>query len=227
MQPQVYKKIIVDVQTSVGVDFEEYGMDGAVLDNLILVGNLSSLAQLAFDPHADLQKWEEKLMQTKAADFQPAQPEHDGGGSSADRHADRSRAGQTENRGSTSETYGYASSTNGSQPYQSPSQYSANRQYAGSLALPSIGYDDVRVKAEPDEVLRPRGGAVCLGLRSCHHAARELISARLTTGDRRRPNRSQSPMRPVCYLAMKLSTLTSTTARAISMTISTGTMMQM
>lgn len=62
-------------------------------------------------------------------------------------------------RPATTEPYGYAGGSNGTQ-YYSSNQYDADRQYAGGLALPPMRTDGVQVKAEPDELIRPRGGAV-------------------------------------------------------------------
>lgn len=66
-------------------------------------------------------------------------------------------------------TYGYPGSSNGSQSFP-PAQFGThngqplphngnNGQYAGGLALPTT-HENVNVKAEPDEPIRPRGGAV-------------------------------------------------------------------
>lgn len=105
------------------------------------------------------QKWENKLLETKAADFRQA-----GTGkkdSPEDESDNRSRQTLPSIQPLLSGPAFYPSSSNGNQ-YYSPSQYSSNGQYAGGLALPAMGHEDVRVKAEPDEPIRPRGGAVSM-----------------------------------------------------------------
>lgn len=91
------------------------------------------------------------------ADFARASNDEDDG--SSDNGESEANRPTTENRQAQVEPYGYAGGSNGSQYYAS-SQYDGVRQYAGGLALPTGRVDDVRVKAEPEDVIRPRGGAV-------------------------------------------------------------------
>lgn len=136
--PQIYKNIIQDVIGNVAVDFEEYGLDESVLSAL-------------------QKNWEEKLLETKVANF------------ARDPHADddtdsASEAGEnqapTSRRPTDNGSYPYGHQAVDGQSYYSPNQYADNqRQYAGGLALPQTGYGDARVKHEPEELIRPRGGA--------------------------------------------------------------------
>lgn len=97
------------------------------------------------------------MLETKAADFRHASGRQDD--SPDDDRDNQSQPslppGQPLLSGAP---YGYPGSSNGTQ-YLSPSQYAANGQYAGGLALPPM-HEEVRVKADPDEPIRPRGGAV-------------------------------------------------------------------
>lgn len=97
------------------------------------------------------------MLETKVADFARApNDEDDGSSDGGEPPANALPAGA---RQAPAEPYGYAGGSSGTQ-YYSPSQYEAGRQYAGGLALPNARADDVRVKAEPEDVIRPRGGAV-------------------------------------------------------------------
>jgi len=138
--PHVYRKIIDDVIANVGVDFEEYGMDEAVI-----------IALQA--------KWEAKLLQSRVADFARAPGAGDDDDDDSDDN-ESSRAGpssQTQNNAAPPHNpYGYsgapATIQNGyNQHYQQTTQ-----QYNPGLALPGM----VNVKAEPDVPIRPRGGAI-------------------------------------------------------------------
>jgi len=168
--PHIYRTIIDDVIVNVRVDFEEYGMDEEVLTNLQA-------------------KWEAKLLETRVADFARAPgtastPDGEGDEESVDpslRFSDHdSQAGSARPGEAYRETYGYS----GTPSAFYGSAYGSNGVRAGSggvngngigngvaggsggggmgLALPGMngnGYDDVRVKTEPEDVLRVRGGA--------------------------------------------------------------------
>ena len=141
---------------NVGVDFEEYGMDEAVIIALQAV-----CRQELRSTQADKQKWEAKLLQSRVADFARAPGAGDDDDDDSDDN-ESSRAGpssQTQNNAAPPHNpYGYsgapATIQNGyNQHYQQTTQ-----QYNPGLALPGM----VNVKAEPDVPIRPRGGAVSL-----------------------------------------------------------------
>ena len=154
----MYRKIIDDVIANVGVDFEEYGMDEAVLIALQAVCHRHTLSK----GQLTIQKWEAKLLQSKVADFARAPEAGEGDDDDDSDDNGPSRAGpssqnQTAPAAPPHNPYGYsgapATIQNGyNQQYQQTTQ-----QYNPGLALPGM----VNVKTEPDMPIRPRGGAVC------------------------------------------------------------------
>lgn len=115
-QPQVYRAIIDDVIASVSVDFEEYGMDE---DLLPLLQSVSTSERCRNQGELTPQKWENKLLMTKVAEF-ATRPDAEAG--------------------------------------------SSNQQAPPPAARPPPNASNgVEVKAEPDDALRLRGGAVRVG----------------------------------------------------------------
>lgn len=139
----MYRRIIDEVVANVGVDFEEYGMDEAVLTLLQAVSH-------GCQAEAKRQKWEAKLLQSKVADFARAPGASD---DEDDDDDDAPHAGSSSAEATPSQAghnpYGYTNAPNYTQ------QYSTAGQFNGTLAMPGMA-----VKTEPDVVIRPRGGAV-------------------------------------------------------------------
>lgn len=124
---------------------------------------------------ADLVKnWEEKLLETKVANFARDPNADDDSESLADEGGSPERQADASQRPGDSSSYTSGQQPHGGQSYYSPSQYAdQQRQYAGGLALPPMAYGDARVKNEPDGTIRPRGGAVRL---SQVHALKPLLT---------------------------------------------------
>ncbi|KAK4689013.1 transcription initiation factor TFIIA large subunit, partial [Tremellales sp. Uapishka_1] len=121
---------------NVQVDFEEYGMDEDLLGLL-------------------QQKWEQKLLETRVADFERAPP------SPSPKHDDKPSP-HTQAYGNHIQSQ--AQIPNANHYYQPPSQAPHSHQQYQLPPQIHQPYGDIRVKNEPEEVLRIRGGAgaVCL-----------------------------------------------------------------
>jgi hypothetical protein len=143
------------VIANVSVDFEEYGMDEAVIIALQAVCHHIMTC-------TDIQKWEAKLLQSKVADFARAPGvENDDEDSSDDDQTNRAGPSTQSTPAAPPHTpYGYSGPAATIQNGYNQ-QYQPNQQYNGGLALPGA----VSVKQEPDIPIRPRGGAVSL---VCH-----------------------------------------------------------
>jgi hypothetical protein len=174
----VYASIIADVVQNIRTDFEEYGMEEELLQilqevcpcikrHLVILPTCEACTlDHAQKPVLTGQKWEAKLLETRVADF--ARTNH-GSLDSGD-----------EQDGTVPPVFG-TTGPYGQAPLSLPPQHPGYAQQQGPYGvngnhapngfgtthengMANGGYpQDFQVKTEPgDDVMRPRGGAVCL-----------------------------------------------------------------
>ncbi|KGB79240.2 transcription initiation factor TFIIA large subunit [Cryptococcus deuterogattii R265] len=144
--PEIYRAVIDDVVSSVKVDFEEYGMEEEILMHL-------------------QQKWEAKLLETRVADFARA-------GSSS-----KSPSPTLESKPEPSSPPAGPSNSQSADMFPFPRQGQVQGSSAAMPGAPGVGavgtngfvnggvqvpggqQGEIRVKMDPDELMRLRGGA--------------------------------------------------------------------
>lgn len=175
LQPEIYRAVIDDVVSSVKVDFEEYGMEEEILMHLQQVGlSYSALHRGSGGIMTGLlliclknQKWEAKLLETRVADFARA-------GSSS-----KSPSPTLESKPEPSSPPAGPSNSQSADMFPFPRQGQVQGSSAAMPGAPGVGavgtngfvnggvqvpggqQGEIRVKMDPDELMRLRGGAVC------------------------------------------------------------------